>query len=554
MAKILSQASGLVGNARSGNAIGSYTNSGIDRLMRQKTSVVNTSDVVDKLRRNEPPFISRYYNLSNVEFIKAVQTQQASFESACLKYTDDHTIQSFRLILNVHDPLFHIPVDDSDKRPSAYGYLLAINQLERAYRLRNFQESFRRLVKDFPYYLQSLNGLGDIYKVETNKPYQERKLKIKTLESIDLFISAMLHDYAVAAYDYESSRWVLPQNLRWFDLIVHITEVRQYRTALQKALGETVVVPSTSKYDDGTGNVHHSYETNTEKIEVDRDGLFSLNRYLGAHVIKFDQCELSFDDINTWLGTVDNASPKEIDNSFTIITSRPSLYLTNLRPFEHTQRYYDEIYPYVEHDSGYFKEDESRFAPPEPKDEKSLRDKVMDAVRKEAADTMKGVVRSLDSKLSTTSNIASAKLRDASKRLMNEYKPSNLITRMADTALSMGASKVNSGLNDLINQYEDALGGKTAFFGQGTGHERLASLIVSGEGTKEQQNIAAQISKQNAQTPKTANTERKDLTRQFGENPRSDKQKLIDIIMYGTDEYKLWRDLIFAGHNNQQIR
>ena len=409
-------------------------------------------------------------------------------------------------------------------------------------------------MKDFPYYLQSLNGLGDIYKVETNKPYQERKLKIKTLESIDLFISAMLHDYAVAAYDYESSRWVLPQNLRWFDLIVHVTEVRQYRTALQKALGETVVVPSTSKYDDGTGNLHHSYETNTERIEVDRDGLFSLNRYLGAHVIKFDQCELSFDDINTWLGTVDNASPKEIDNSFTIVTSRPSLYLTNLRPFEHTQRYYDEIYPYVEHDSGYFKEDTSRFAPAEPKDEKSLKDSIMNAVRKEAADSMKSVVRSLDSKVSTTSNVASAKLRDASGRLVNEYKPSNLITRTADTALSMGASKVNSGLNDLINRYENALGGRSSFFGQGTGHERLASLIVSGEGTKEQNAIADQISKQNAQTPKPSNAPQKDLTRPFDENPKSDKQKLIEIIMYGTDEYKLWRDLIFAGHNNQKIR
>ena len=554
MAKILNQASGLVGKARSGNAIGSYTNSGIDRMMRQKSSVVNVSDIVDRLRRSEPPFISRYYNLSNVEFARAVQTQAASFEPACLKYSDDPTIQSFRLILNVHDPLFHIPTSDADSRPSAYGYLLAINQLERAYRLRNFQESFCRLVKDFPYYLQSLNGLGDIYKVETNTPYQERKLKIKTLESIDLFISAMLHDYAVAAYDYESSRWVLPQNLRWFDLIVHVTEVRQYRTALQKALGETVVVPSTSRYDDGTGNLHHSYEANTERIEIDRDGLFSLNRYLGAHVIKFDQCELSFDDINTWLGTVDNASPKEIDNSFTIIASRPSLYLTNLRPFEHTQRYYDEIYPYVEHDSGYFKEDESRFAPAEPKDEKSLKDSIMNAVRKEAADSMKGVVRSLDSKVSTSSNVASAKLRDASGRLINEYKPSNLITRTADTALSMGASKVNSGLNDLINRYENALGGKSARFGQGTGHERLASLIVSGEGTKEQNAIADQISKQNAQTPKPSNAPQKDLTRRFDENPKSDRQKLIDIIMYGTDEYKLWRDLIFAGHNNQKIQ
>lgn len=554
MAKILNQMSGLVGKARSGNAIGSYTDSGIDRLMRQKTSVVNMSEIVERLRRSEPPFISRYYNLSNVEFIKAVQTQQVSFEPACLKYSDDPTIQSFRLILNVHDPLFHIPTSNDDKRPSAYEYLLAINQLERAYRLRNFQESFRRLVKDFPYYLQSLNGLGDIYKVETNKPYQERKLKIKTLESIDLFISAMLHDYAVAAYDYESSRWVLPQNLRWFDLIVHITEIRQYRTALQKALGETVVIPSTSKYDDGTGNVHHSYETNTERIEVDRDGLFSLNRYLGAHVVKFDQCELSFDDINTWLGIVDNVSPKEIDNSFTIIASRPSFYLTNLRPFEHTQRYYDEIYPYVEHDSGRPKEDESRFAPPEPKNEKSLRDKVVDSIRKEAADSMKGVVRSLDSKISTTSNIASAKLRDASKRLTNEYKPSNIITRTADTALSMGASKVNSGLNDLINRYESALGGKSAFFGQGTGHERLASLIVSGEGTKEQQDIAAQISKQNAQTPKASNTSRKDFAGSFNENTKTDRQKLIEIIMYGTDEYKLWRDMIFAGYNNQKIR
>ena len=153
--------------------------------------------------------------------------------TGCGWLTDDPTVLGFQLRISNQDPLFYLRNDKTsetkDDTPSAMEYLINNKQIDRYLALRRFAKKINYLFQVRDYYLQRLSGLGNIYEHKDGVSYIEREIKIDTLESIDLFVSSIADDYNKATYDYNNMKSVIPVNLLYFDLIIIVNEIRQFK-------------------------------------------------------------------------------------------------------------------------------------------------------------------------------------------------------------------------------------------------------------------------------------------------------------------------------------
>jgi hypothetical protein len=103
---------------------------------------------------------------------------------------------------------------------------------ERKEDLENFIMALRKINNEMPWYWQSLAGLDNILKYDTEKNYKggaESLLTITTLESINLAVTGLMHLYRKAVFDEYKWGWILPANLRKFRMYVYVTEIRSIR-------------------------------------------------------------------------------------------------------------------------------------------------------------------------------------------------------------------------------------------------------------------------------------------------------------------------------------
>ena len=176
----------------------------------------------------------------------------------CGWLAEDPTVLGFQLKFSGQDPLFYLRNQkEEDRLPSAAEYLLRNGQEERYTMLRRFQKKIKYLFQTRDYYMQRLSGLGNIYEHRDGVSYIEREIKIDTLESIDLFISSIADDYNKATYDYDNMKSVIPINLLYFDLVIVVNEIRQFKTFLQGLQGDDLT------------------------LDYDQDQMSYLNRHLG---------------------------------------------------------------------------------------------------------------------------------------------------------------------------------------------------------------------------------------------------------------------------------
>jgi hypothetical protein len=83
-----------------------------------------------------------------------------------------------------------------------------------------------------PWFFQSIEGLGTAYTVnhEGFRSDDKGKITIKTLESIDRRISFIIDAYRKVAWDMKSMTWMLPHNLRKFNMEVMVIEFNAIHT------------------------------------------------------------------------------------------------------------------------------------------------------------------------------------------------------------------------------------------------------------------------------------------------------------------------------------
>jgi len=94
--------------------------------------------------------------------------------------------------------------------------------------LYKFREGLRKL-QDMPWYFQSINGVKDLWKsahnVGTGK--KDVTLTINCLESVMQPLTDLVENYRYAVYDQNRLSYRLPENLRWFDLVIDLVEIRE---------------------------------------------------------------------------------------------------------------------------------------------------------------------------------------------------------------------------------------------------------------------------------------------------------------------------------------
>lgn len=178
-----------------------------------------------------------YRSKSTDKFIKGIDQDIASGY-------EDPTYLGFRLrfdfdgghinseTLMSSDPLFTKVNGNGD---SAEGYLRAIGMPNRANAIKEFGASMRKLIESYPYYIQSVEGMNELWKIQgddkdsfNNFRTAGKTLTFECLESIDLRITALADLYRKASFDEKYMREILPENLKWFSMTLDIAEIRNF--------------------------------------------------------------------------------------------------------------------------------------------------------------------------------------------------------------------------------------------------------------------------------------------------------------------------------------
>lgn len=213
---------------------------------------------------------------------------------------EDPTYLGFRLIFNFDpthrdfptgmtlDPLFASP--DSDLE-SAQRYLRANGYKARALMLEEFKNNLEYINSQTPWYWQTLDGLADVWKIETQgenfNPFRgkDKVLTLTCNESIDLRITALADLYRKATFDPQTMRSLVPQNLRYFTLTVQLAEMRTFHR-LKKTASEVPI-----------NTVLNNQNANLAQIGTDyKDRFEIINDLLSILEFQFSMCEFDFSE------------------------------------------------------------------------------------------------------------------------------------------------------------------------------------------------------------------------------------------------------------------
>jgi hypothetical protein len=83
-------------------------------------------------------------------------------------------------------------------------------------------------LQENPWYFQSIQGIGDLWKTAHRVKEGNKKttLTFSCLESIEQHLTDLAENYRYAVYDQERLSYRLPDNLRWFDMVIDLVEIR----------------------------------------------------------------------------------------------------------------------------------------------------------------------------------------------------------------------------------------------------------------------------------------------------------------------------------------
>lgn len=202
------------------------------------------------------------------------------------KINEDPTYLSFFLLFNFGDrensPLLAGAASD---------YLrIVVGDDERADMLDRFVGLLRKINQELPWFWQTLSGLEvsrQFGKME--EPWrgaEKPKVEIECLENIELTGAALIDLYKRACYDFV--RWVevVPKNLRYFEMMVFVTEIRTFQQKATDALKDSR--GNYGLYGDSQSTIQNDVAVNSE-LSIDAQPIF---------VTKLGFCEFDIDSTN----------------------------------------------------------------------------------------------------------------------------------------------------------------------------------------------------------------------------------------------------------------
>lgn len=143
-----------------------------------------------------------------------------------VNYSDYDDMPMGLLDLNFGDP--NSPYTNQSTY-NAYRYLRNRNEDRRAQYLKDFVEGIYTIQRDMPYIFKSINGLDKLTDFDAKRGQRLREAVIKLTcisEDIGLKIKTLLEMYRKAAWDDLYQRYVLPDIMRYFKMIVYVFDAR----------------------------------------------------------------------------------------------------------------------------------------------------------------------------------------------------------------------------------------------------------------------------------------------------------------------------------------
>ena len=115
---------------------------------------------------------------------------------------------------------------------SAFQYLRSRNEDTRAKYLYYFVNGLYEIQHDYPFIFKKISGLTNLEKIDYISGQRLKspvKISLECYEGLDLKIRTLFEFYRKAAWDDVYQRWVLPENMREFKMIIYVFERRIFQ-------------------------------------------------------------------------------------------------------------------------------------------------------------------------------------------------------------------------------------------------------------------------------------------------------------------------------------
>ena len=159
---------------------------------------------------------------------------------------------------------------------------------KRADMLRQFKNTFRDLLTNTPWFIQSITGLDELMKVprggyqtqsEIASPFNVQRtmgktLTFNTLESMNLRVTAMADLYNQATFDYDFMRELVPRNLRKFTMYIFVSEIRNFFKT-SRLLGSSAALTAIDDLSSLLGSGNNPGSTDASSVAGEQNANFS---------------------------------------------------------------------------------------------------------------------------------------------------------------------------------------------------------------------------------------------------------------------------------------
>ena len=205
---------------------------------------------------------------------------------------------------------------------SAFQYLRSRNEDTRAKYLYYFVNGLFEIQKNYPFIFKKISGVQELEKFDPASGQRLKtpaKITLECFEGLDLRIRTLMEFYRKAAWDDVYQRWILPENMREFKMIIYVFERRIFQ--------DSVAFPN--------GNDRATYKNAFEIYS-------SLNADIPVKAYECCPCEFAIGESVSWgndySGSIEN---QEETSKIVINVKNVKTYYKNRLVSEELSKIYD---------------------------------------------------------------------------------------------------------------------------------------------------------------------------------------------------------------------
>ena len=209
---------------------------------------------------------------------------------------------------------------------TAWSYLMMNGEEERATYLRTFIQLLSNINTYSPWYFKSIKGIGDWLErkgIAENKWEERGKITIECLEdSADHRIGTMLDCYRAAVWSHQWKKWIVPANLRKFDMTIIV---------LSSPIGGIHVTNKDSVINDALGMVGDWLASASSDESSYATANPTKSNYITSYkLFELHNCEIEY---GTTKGSVELSNEKGFNYKYNIEISFDDMYEVRYNEF-----------------------------------------------------------------------------------------------------------------------------------------------------------------------------------------------------------------------------